>query len=148
MDRVSGWYKRRAQWVTLGLAVILTIALNVSALRIAEQLSAEPTVRAAVVAKSEAAAEKSGDEGAEGLKQAGEDVESAVDDLAALDLPVFWIGEAVPQGGEEILTTVFGWLITILAISLGAPFWFDALGKLSNLRMAGKKPEERPAAGA
>jgi len=148
MDRVSGWYKRRAQWLTLVLAAILTIALNVSALRIAEQLSAEPTVRAAVVAKAEAASEEGGDEGAEGLKQAGENVESAVDDLAALDLPIFWIGEAVPEGGDEFLATAFGWLITILAISLGAPFWFDALGKLSNLRMAGKKPKEKPAAGA
>ncbi len=35
-----------------------------------------------------------------------------------------------------------GWLITILAISLGAPFWFDVLNKFMNARNAGKPPEK------
>jgi hypothetical protein len=30
--------------------------------------------------------------------------------------------------------TIVGWLITALAISLGAPFWFDLLNKLTQLR--------------
>ncbi|MGZ8537962.1 MAG: hypothetical protein ACXWV9_06830, partial [Flavisolibacter sp.] len=33
-----------------------------------------------------------------------------------------------------------GWLITALAISLGAPFWFDLLNKIANLRSGGPKP--------
>lgn len=40
-------------------------------------------------------------------------------------------------GGWE---TLLGWLITALAISLGAPFWFDLLSKLVNLRGAGTIP--------
>ncbi|HVV56408.1 MAG TPA: hypothetical protein VHC47_13830, partial [Mucilaginibacter sp.] len=35
-----------------------------------------------------------------------------------------------------------GFLITALAISLGAPFWFDLLNKFVNLRASGKKPED------
>lgn len=38
--------------------------------------------------------------------------------------------------------TFAGWLITALAISLGAPFWFDLLNKLVQLRSSGKKPDE------
>jgi len=162
MDRASGWYKRKTQAWTYGIAVVLAIALNVSALRIAEQLSAEPSVRAAVVAKAEAAAVNEGsaqdetEDGeaaagesgaektpAEELKQAGEEMQTAVDDLAALHLPIFWATENKPEwswGGMG--TALAGWLITVFAISLGAPFWFDALSKLSNLRMTGKKPEE------
>ncbi len=36
-----------------------------------------------------------------------------------------------------------GWLLTGLAVMLGAPFWFDALTKLLNinLRATGKKPD-------
>jgi hypothetical protein len=34
-----------------------------------------------------------------------------------------------------------GCFITGVALSLGAPFWFDLLNKLVNLRSAGKKPE-------
>ncbi len=37
-----------------------------------------------------------------------------------------------------------GWLLMAIAVSLGAPFWFDLLNKLVNLRMAGVKPERAP----
>ncbi len=37
---------------------------------------------------------------------------------------------------------LLGFLITALAISLGAPFWFDLLNKLIQLRTTGKKPDE------
>lgn len=36
-------------------------------------------------------------------------------------------------------TRIFGWLITALAISLGAPFWFDMLNKLMKVRGSGSK---------
>jgi len=38
-----------------------------------------------------------------------------------------------------------GWLITALAAAQGAPFWFDLLNKLLQLRGGGKKPEEKAA---
>jgi hypothetical protein len=42
-----------------------------------------------------------------------------------------------------------GWLITALACTLGAPFWFDALGRLVKMRSSGTKPgDAAPAAGA
>ena len=33
-----------------------------------------------------------------------------------------------------------GWLMTALAITLGAPFWFDLLQKFMSLRTSGNKP--------
>ncbi|HWO48087.1 MAG TPA: hypothetical protein VNM41_08505, partial [Solirubrobacterales bacterium] len=60
MDRVSGWYKRKSQLVAIFIAVVLVLVLNVSTLRIAEQLNGEPKVLANVVAKAEAAAEEDG----------------------------------------------------------------------------------------
>ena len=40
---------------------------------------------------------------------------------------------------------VFGLLITIFAVTLGAPFWFDVLSKVANLRNSIKplKSEEK-----
>ena len=35
-----------------------------------------------------------------------------------------------------------GWVLTILAVSLGAPFWFDTLNRIISIRSAGKAPEE------
>ncbi len=37
-----------------------------------------------------------------------------------------------------------GWLITALALTLGAPFWFDLLSKFISLRAAGTKPDAEP----
>lgn len=36
---------------------------------------------------------------------------------------------------------ILGWLITALMISMGAPFWFDLLKKLINIRSAGVRPQ-------
>jgi hypothetical protein len=40
----------------------------------------------------------------------------------------------------QLLMLLAGWLITALAASLGAPFWFDLLGRFINVRNAGKVP--------
>lgn len=47
-----------------------------------------------------------------------------------------WLDRNEPLGLRLI-----GWLVSALAASLGAQFWFDALGKLVTLRSSGKKPE-------
>ncbi|MEG3955623.1 hypothetical protein [Microcoleus sp. herbarium2] len=36
---------------------------------------------------------------------------------------------------------IFGWLLSAAAIGMGAPFWFDLLGKFINVRNAGQVPE-------
>jgi len=38
------------------------------------------------------------------------------------------------------LTVLGGWLATIAALSLGAPFWFDLMNKVANVRSAGNIP--------
>ncbi len=38
------------------------------------------------------------------------------------------------EGFPNFLQSLFGWFLTALAISLGAPFWFDMLNKLMKLR--------------
>jgi hypothetical protein len=37
---------------------------------------------------------------------------------------------------------ILGWLITALAVSLGAPFWFDLLNRLVDIRGSGRKPDK------
>lgn len=145
MDRVSGWYKRRAQFITCVLAVLVAGGLNVDAIRVGERIANDPTVRTAIVTQAEKkVAEPTGDgaTAADGkpksdLVKAGEDAEGAVDELKALELPILWGGD-----NEGIdLTSIAGWLITAIAISLGSPFWFDALGKLARLRTTGAQPK-------
>ena len=44
------------------------------------------------------------------------------------------------QGGW--IKVVFGWLITAIALSMGAPFWFDQLSRIMNVRN-GRKPKDQ-----
>ena len=46
------------------------------------------------------------------------------------------ISQVQRQGGW--LKVIFGWLISAIAISMGAPFWFNLLDKVVNVRNAGK----------
>ena len=47
-------------------------------------------------------------------------------------------------GWKPIRFQLAGWLLTALAASLGAPFWFEVLNKFIAIRSAGKTPEEQP----
>ena len=44
----------------------------------------------------------------------------------------------------DMLTLFLGWVMTALAITLGAPFWFDVLGKLMVLRSTVKPKDDEP----
>jgi len=52
------------------------------------------------------------------------------------------------QAGGSWLLKIAGWLLTALAISFGAPFWFDLLNRLVDFRGSGRKPEPVKAAPA
>ncbi|RPH79952.1 MAG: hypothetical protein EHM80_06530 [Nitrospiraceae bacterium] len=63
-----------------------------------------------------------------------------------LGLPIGWSREskdpkALPSDVGGWALKIIGLLLTAIAVSLGAPFWFDVLNKLINIRSAGKQPE-------
>jgi hypothetical protein len=142
MDRVSGWYRRWAQLITLIAALVVTVGLNVDSTRVVDRMWNDDTVRAGLVASASAAAQEEPATDESALVQSGNDIDGALHKLEASKLPFGWShdnGQSTSLKG--ILTVGAGWLITFFAISLGAPFWFDALGKLSRLRTTGGKPE-------
>lgn len=155
MERVSGWYKRHSQYWMAAIAVVIAVGLNASAIRLVERFESEPTLRAAVVKQAEKTVEKGefAKEKAKGdpvkqIENAGTESGKALDQIEELKLPLMWSGVNAPHSAQDWLTDALGWLITAIAVSLGAPFWFDSLGKLANLRMAGKNPEEKEKAKA
>jgi hypothetical protein len=66
-------------------------------------------------------------------------------DKARAKLEEFPIGWPDSGGGDlgswYWLKKIFGLLISVLAVSLGAPFWFDVLDKLNSIRSSGIKPK-------
>ncbi|MGH7165694.1 MAG: hypothetical protein ACREIS_09255 [Nitrospiraceae bacterium] len=53
MDRVSSWYRRKTQLVVLGLALLVTLAVNADTIMIANSLSRDAVLRAAIVAAAQ-----------------------------------------------------------------------------------------------
>jgi hypothetical protein len=66
--------------------------------------------------------------------------------LRDLTIPIGWTsqGTAVEPNRDNVVEHAFGWLLTALAATLGAPFWFDMLNRVVSIRASGKPPEEQP----
>jgi hypothetical protein len=139
MDRVAGGYKRFTQAFTIIFGLILAIAINVDSLRIGQALWQEPGARAAVVAAAQAYGS------AHPTAPAGD--QAAATELVQLPIPLGWPNFSSLSRRGEMEQALLGWLITALAVSLGAPFWFDALQTFLNVRGTGPKPDG-PAPGA
>jgi hypothetical protein len=54
MDRVGGWYKRRVQWVTGGISLVVVVLMNVDAMLVVRYLDAHPGVRDGLVTQAKA----------------------------------------------------------------------------------------------
>jgi hypothetical protein len=153
MARVSGWYKRKTQIIVIVIGVVLVPAINANTIAMAQRMWKDDTVRAAVLvqARADASAKPPAGKTPAATTTADQkltDAADSVDKVVKVGIPMGWRGAAVPHGAEGIATAVVGWLLTILAISLGAPFWFDLLSRFSRLRSSGKPETPLPAAGS
>jgi len=124
MDRVSGSYKRISQYISLGIGAILAFGLQANAFAIGYTLWSEPNNKLTIAATSLAK---------------GQSPPSASDALSGLSqfhlLPIW---EEFPKHLNA--TWFLGCAVTAIAVSLGAPFWFDTLQKAVNIRSTGPKP--------
>ena len=126
MTRVSGWYKRRVKIIIIAIAAVLTVTTNASTIHVAEELWRNDALRASIAAQAQSAAEQ---------QDASVLSTDAYESLQSF--PIGW--KSAPAGPADLLKLIMGWVITVAAISLGAPFWFDLLGKVANLRGSGGK---------
>jgi hypothetical protein len=141
MDRLSGIYKRNSQAFLLVLGLLAAIMINVDSVHLATSLWSQPNERAKIVAQVQSQ-----------LRQQSQnpDFGAAFKRLDSLPLPIgraagtSFFGE--PAGDHRTgwcgwnWWTILGWLITAVAVSLGAPFWFGLLQNIMNLRNAGPPP--------
>lgn len=192
MDRVSGIYKRRTQWITFGLGVFAAVAFNIDAVRVANHLATDQTYREAIVKDAAAFLKAPGDGGqtadSETLRKRLDTVRTQVEQSGfaigwtctpvvlceAVDNPPKASKTGACQGKKPTTTqdktptaeptktdpcsdapseaqlnrpfnglrTIGGWLVTALAVSLGAPFWFDVLNKFMVVRSTVKPAEK------
>lgn len=221
MDRVSGWYKKQANYILFLIGFIMALVFNASTIEIVNLLSTNQTVREKLASNATAymqskqqavspgnSAEKidsllKNDSSFQQAKQSLQKIDSLYnadiksnnslmglgwgdygftkDTIAyrgrmhtyILDSAAYKTDSAAYMATHKnaagkparppypampgfwsklwfILFSTFsslhkwlGFLITALAVSLGAPFWFDLLNKFINLRVSGTKPDDK-----
>lgn len=151
MERTSGWYKRRITNVVLMLTALLVVGANIDAIAISQALYGDPEFRAAVVTQAAKTLQAGpppapGSSSVQPPDQRLGQYQNALETLRASGLPIGWHSLQLSTQGQGALpwtwyaSKLAGWLITICAASLGAPFWFDMLSRIANIRGTGPKP--------
>lgn len=131
------------------MGLLLAAILNADTISIGHRLTRDPSLRQSLVAAAEESAKKqppATDE--DPLRR----VKTYNDELKALGLPLGWDRtDTRTWPGKSVLDwflKALGLLLTALAISLGAPFWFDVLNRFmvvrSTVKPEEKSPKEKP----
>jgi hypothetical protein len=217
MDRVSGSYKRRVQWMLIGIGLLAAASLNIDTINLARVFWYNETLRGSVAAAAEnyfraeptpTPAPTAGAQGSQGGLAAAskpapvsspspaptlDNETSAIQPSAGvqnplrkiseirseidrLSLPIGWVSapditdrsyeglkeaelaerykqdlasykvdpRRLPQDLNDWFLKVLGIFLTSLAVSQGAPFWFDLLNRFITIRST-VKPREKSA---
>lgn len=127
MDRTSNRYKAFAQRIAFLAAFALVVGANVDTIAIAKSLALNPAARTQLVQDAQQLTAK-GD-----AKQSADDsLKQAEAVLESSGLQVGW--NEIPIGRSSWLEKIAGLLVSIFAVSLGAPFWFKALQRFMQAR--------------
>ncbi len=151
MERVSGWYKRKSQWIIFVCSIAITLMFNVDTIHMADTLYHDTNLRAGLVAAAEGIAKGTLPEKPEQTKEKITEIKK---ELEKIRFPIGWSSSAEEtkenkdkefSGADfySFIKKIIGWTITVFAISLGAPFWFDVLNKFINIRSGGRRPEKK-----
>lgn len=172
MERVSGWYKRRTHKRLIVMGFIAAALLNVDTLNVAQALWYNDTLRNSVTVaandylKVSVAASSLKPDPAPGSTATASSAENPLAaitnvrrELDSLGLPIGWISK--PAAADQTAMAAYnadprrrpdsagGWFLkllgiflTALAVSQGAPFWFDVLNKFIVIRST-VKPREK-----
>ncbi len=152
MDRASGWTKRYSQTAAMIVSAVLVIGANVDTVNIASSLASNPSARekmleiaAQQVAEAKdaegqiAAGKNAGGTALEEAKKKTHTARAALErarlNVESAGLPFGW--RDCPTSSSDIAKKIAGLLVSILAISLGAPFWFDVLQRFMQVRSTG-----------
>lgn len=154
MDRLSGVYKRHMQASLFWIGLTIAVAANADAIAVFRHLSSNDKAREAVIAQAVAFANEHPND--EALKvrteKLIEDELHQQNEKLKRSLGVGWYWSAVKQEWRAaegwfavawVLTKIIGWIISAYAITIGAPFWFDMLKKVIQIRNTGVKPGEK-----
>ena len=167
MDRITGVLKKRySRPATFVVAIIVTGLLNADSISLAKYLYSNPEVRTKIAMQAYDATkdtalirqvqlmrtvEDTSSKESLSLQEIKNIITKKITDIDRAKqgltdvMPLTWKAGELNDGngkfsGLLLFSKITGLLASILAIMMGAPFWFDMLNKISNMRSTGAKP--------
>ncbi|MEH1941889.1 MAG: hypothetical protein V7L01_16950 [Nostoc sp.] len=147
MDRASGVYKRNAKGVAILIGISIAILTNTDTFHLVKRLSQDSVIRSTI--------SQSAIKGSDYIKdpEARKEIEKLLENAS---IPIGWqninqqfeLSDTRDSNSPNVLLIrswqgfklICGWIVSGLAIAMGAPFWFDILNKVINVRNTGPKP--------
>lgn len=153
MERSSGVYKRNAKGISFLIGLLISLATNADTLNITNRLYKNQNLPTAVNQITEnIVANNNGCFQETNREDCLNNINSTLNDFSSL--PVGWNDSNVKQQWQTpqnlpndlkwlgwlwtLIKMIVGFLLTTIAIGMGAPFWFELLGKFINVRNTGK----------
>jgi hypothetical protein len=153
MERARDWFADATKWRLFFIGLALACGLNADTLQIYKSLSSNASAREELEQAARTFAQsresvagtdlsKSYEEASQNLKE----LKAMYQTTAASPLGLGW-GQSLPTDFWQWLTKLAGWILTGVAVTMGAPFWFDILKKLLSLKggSSGNAPEQSTA---
>ncbi|MCC5645970.1 hypothetical protein LC607_24140 [Nostoc sp. CHAB 5824] len=147
MARASGVYKRNAKGVAILIGISIAILTNTDTFHLIKRLSQDSVIRSTITQSASQRIDYIKD------PEARKQIEKVLGDTS---VPIGWqninqqfelLDVKDSNNGKVLLIRIWqgfklicGWIVSGLAIAMGAPFWFDILNKVVNVRNAGPKP--------
>lgn len=162
MDRVTGWYKRLVRRNIFVAATIVALVFNVNMISLSKTIYADSKLRSTLTTMADSLAKDPAPISHMKERLAADTIalkDVNINAIVGTELPIGWKGAAADERVRSrtglgkafawigyffrehfTLFNILGWALTVLALSLGAPFWFDIMKKIVNVRNAGKTP--------
>lgn len=154
MDMATAWYRRYVQYILIAIGFLIALSFDADTFQIFRNLTNDNSARAEVlqiatdfVTNDKITEYQPGQDSTLTQEEAADQVDTLKNKLSQLlteeieannsSLGLGWKADNIKNlAFTGWLLKVLGWLITALAISLGAPFWYDMLRSLINIRGA------------
>lgn len=156
MDLASAWYRRNVQYILILIGLSIAVVFDADTFEIYRSLGNNSSTRQEVLqlatdfVNNNRIAEyqdppsdtsATNEDNSEVISGRIDSLKTQLTDLIQTEIntpssPLGLGWSNLPTGAKDWLFKLIGWVITALAISLGAPFWYDLLKTLVSVRGA------------
>jgi len=143
MARAKDWFADNTKWRLFFFGTLLAAMLNADTIQIYKSLSANAALRDEIVNAAEKFSNSADTALIRDVNAPPRDSASARANVDIIKsnyietiqspLGLGW-GQSKPHNWWEWLSKIVGWLLTGVAVTMGAPFWFEMLRKLLALK--------------